>query len=46
MQAVLTACSNVKQDMLLYKALHTLSLQEWNAALSGRYRTDLHGKTH
>ncbi len=45
-QAVLTACSNVKQDMTKYRALHVVSQQEWDAALSGHYRTDFHAKTN
>jgi len=43
LQAVLTACSDAKQQIIRYKGLHTLSLEEWNVALKGNYRTDLHG---
>lgn len=42
LQQLLTACSNVREETLRFKFLRSLKIDEWRAALSGKYRTDLH----
>jgi hypothetical protein len=45
-QALLTASSIAKEDAVSLKLMRTLSLHEWDAALSGNYRKDIHGASH